>query len=135
MRPSAFMAWTALHGDLAHSHPDEAVRQGLRRVDKERLLILYGRPGVPRNAFELVIQGVRHVIMLHFGRYSSTERRVEILLHALFAALDRPELWVCWISYGLWLAWRDPGARRLVSRARAGAVSGLRRRSRRARPR
>jgi alkylation response protein AidB-like acyl-CoA dehydrogenase len=23
----AFMAWTALHGDLAHSHPDEAVRQ------------------------------------------------------------------------------------------------------------
>lgn len=36
-----------------------AVRRGLRRVDKQRLLVLYGRPGVPRNAFELVVQGVR----------------------------------------------------------------------------
>lgn len=28
--------------------------------EKRRRLILYGRPGVPRNAFELVCQGVRH---------------------------------------------------------------------------
>lgn len=28
--------------------------------DKRRRLIVYGRPGVPRNAFELVCQGVRH---------------------------------------------------------------------------
>ncbi len=34
-------------------------RDGVQRLQKERLLILYGRPGVPRNAFELVIQGVR----------------------------------------------------------------------------
>lgn len=31
-----------------------------------------------------------------------------------FAALDRPELWFFWGPYGLWLFWRDPGARRLV---------------------
>jgi hypothetical protein len=31
-----------------------------------------------------------------------------------FAALDRPELWFFWGPYGLWLFWRDPGARKLV---------------------
>src|SRR5437588_11438931 len=30
------------------------------------------------------------------------------------AALDRPEIWLFWGAYGLWLLWRDPGARRLV---------------------
>jgi hypothetical protein len=32
----------------------------------------------------------------------------------LVAALDRPEVWLFWGPYGLWLFWRDPGARRLV---------------------
>jgi hypothetical protein len=32
----------------------------------------------------------------------------------LVAALDRPEIWLFWGPYGLWLFWRDPGARRLV---------------------
>jgi hypothetical protein len=31
-----------------------------------------------------------------------------------FAALDRPELWLFWGPYGLYLFWRDPSARRLV---------------------
>ena len=31
-----------------------------------------------------------------------------------FAALDRPELWFIWGPYGLYLFWRDPGARKLV---------------------
>ncbi len=31
-----------------------------------------------------------------------------------FAALDRPELWVFWGPFGLYLFWRDPGARKLV---------------------
>jgi hypothetical protein len=31
-----------------------------------------------------------------------------------FAALDRPELWFVWGPFGLYLFWRDPGARRLV---------------------
>src|SRR5947209_1545793 len=30
------------------------------------------------------------------------------------AALDRPEIWLFWGPYGLWLFWRDPGARRMV---------------------
>jgi hypothetical protein len=30
------------------------------------------------------------------------------------AALDRPEIWLVWGPYGLWLFWKDPGARRLV---------------------
>jgi hypothetical protein len=30
------------------------------------------------------------------------------------AALDRPEIWLFWGPYGLWLFWRDPGARKLV---------------------
>ena len=32
-----------------------------------------------------------------------------------FAALDRPELWALWGPYGLYLWWRDPGARKLVA--------------------
>ena len=31
------------------------------------------------------------------------------------AALDRPEIWLFWGPYGLWLFWRDPGARKLVA--------------------
>jgi hypothetical protein len=31
-----------------------------------------------------------------------------------FAALDRPEIWLIWGPYGLWLWWKDPGARKLV---------------------
>jgi len=31
------------------------------------------------------------------------------------AALDRPEIWLFWGPYGLWLWWRDPGARKLVA--------------------
>jgi hypothetical protein len=31
-----------------------------------------------------------------------------------FAALDRPELWLFWGPYGLYVFWRDPGARKLV---------------------
>ncbi|HLH65827.1 MAG TPA: hypothetical protein VKV27_08990, partial [Solirubrobacteraceae bacterium] len=31
-----------------------------------------------------------------------------------FVALDRPEIWLFWGPLGLWLLWRDPGARVLV---------------------
>ncbi|MGH2889597.1 MAG: hypothetical protein ACRDNJ_08210, partial [Solirubrobacteraceae bacterium] len=31
-----------------------------------------------------------------------------------FVALDRPEIWLFWGPLGLWLLWRDPGARALV---------------------
>jgi hypothetical protein len=32
----------------------------------------------------------------------------------LVAALDRPETWAFWGPYGLWLMWKDPGARAMV---------------------
>jgi hypothetical protein len=32
----------------------------------------------------------------------------------LIPALDRPEVWIVWGPYGLWLMWRDRGARALV---------------------
>jgi hypothetical protein len=38
----------------------------------------------------------------------------QAFLVGFFAALDRPELWVFWVPYGLFLLWRDPGARKLV---------------------
>jgi hypothetical protein len=31
-----------------------------------------------------------------------------------FVALDRPEIWLFWGPLGLWLLWKDPGARMLV---------------------
>jgi hypothetical protein len=36
-------------------------------------------------------------------------------LVGFLVALDRPEIWLFWIPYGLWLARRDPGARGLVA--------------------
>jgi hypothetical protein len=38
----------------------------------------------------------------------------QAFVFAFFAALDRPEIWVFWGPYGLYLWWRDPGARKLV---------------------
>jgi hypothetical protein len=32
----------------------------------------------------------------------------------IIPALDRPEFWLIWGPYGLWLMWKDPGARALV---------------------
>ncbi len=40
--------------------------------------------------------------------------RHRAFIFGFFAALDRPELWFFWGPYGLYLFWRDPGARRLV---------------------
>jgi hypothetical protein len=40
--------------------------------------------------------------------------RRQALVLGFFAGLDRPELWFVWVPFGLWLAWRDADARRLV---------------------
>ena len=40
--------------------------------------------------------------------------RQRAFVFGFLAALDRPELWFFWGPYGLYLFWRDPGARRLV---------------------
>ena len=43
------------------------------------------------------------------GRYR------QCFLVGFFVALDRPEIWLFWGPYGLWLFWRDSGARILVA--------------------
>jgi hypothetical protein len=48
------------------------------------------------------------------------ERHVDGHRHQAFAlgfvaALDRPEIWLFWGPYGLWLMWKDPSSRRLVA--------------------
>jgi hypothetical protein len=38
----------------------------------------------------------------------------QALAVGFIAALDRPEIWVFWGPFGLWLFWKDPAARKLV---------------------
>ncbi|MGA2928461.1 MAG: hypothetical protein ABSG43_21210 [Solirubrobacteraceae bacterium] len=51
--------------------------------------------------------------LIAVDRYLDGARRQAFAV-GFFAALDRPELWVFWGPFGLYLWWRDPGARRLV---------------------
>lgn len=49
----------------------------------------------------------------------AVERHLDGHRHQAFmlgfvAALDRPEIWLYWGPYGLWLMWKDPSARALV---------------------
>jgi O-antigen/teichoic acid export membrane protein len=38
----------------------------------------------------------------------------QAFLAGIVVAWDRPESWIVWGPYGLWLLWKDPGARKLV---------------------
>jgi len=38
----------------------------------------------------------------------------QAFLVGLLVALDRPEIWLFWGPYGLWLMWKDPGSRVIV---------------------
>lgn len=59
-------------------------------------------------------EGLATALMLvAVDRYLDGARRQAFVV-GFFAALDRPELWVLWGPYGLFLFWRDAGARRLV---------------------
>ncbi|MBV9605333.1 MAG: hypothetical protein JO027_09505 [Solirubrobacterales bacterium] len=51
--------------------------------------------------------------LIAVDRFLDGARRQAFVV-GFFAALDRPELWFFWGPYGLYLFWRDPGARRLV---------------------
>ncbi|MGO9751148.1 MAG: hypothetical protein ACLP8S_21400 [Solirubrobacteraceae bacterium] len=49
----------------------------------------------------------------------AVERHLDGHCHQAFAlgfvaALDRPEVWLFWGPYGLWLMWKDPSSRKLV---------------------
>ena len=53
------------------------------------------------------------LLLIAIDRGLDGSRRQAFALGFL-AALDRPELWVFWGAYGLYLWWKDPGSRRLV---------------------
>jgi hypothetical protein len=42
-------------------------------------------------------------------------RHRQAFVVGFLVALDRPEIWLFWGPYGLWLFWKDPGARVLVA--------------------
>jgi len=54
------------------------------------------------------------LVLVALDRHLDGARRQAFAV-GFFAALDRPELWLLWGPYGLYLWWRDPGARRLVA--------------------
>src|ERR1019366_9043471 len=53
------------------------------------------------------------VILIAIERHLDGKPRQAFAIGFL-AALDRPEIWLFWGPYGLYLWWKDPGARKLV---------------------
>jgi hypothetical protein len=53
------------------------------------------------------------IVLIAFDLHLDGKHRAAFAV-GFFAALDRPEIWLFWGPYGLWLFWKDPGARRLV---------------------
>ncbi len=53
------------------------------------------------------------LVLIALDRHLDGARRQAFAIGFL-AALDRPELWLLWGPYGLYLWWKDPGARKLV---------------------
>jgi hypothetical protein len=53
------------------------------------------------------------IILIAVERHLDGQPRQAFALGFL-AALDRPEIWLFWGPYGLYLWWKDPGARKLV---------------------
>ncbi len=53
------------------------------------------------------------LVLLALERHLDGARRQAFAV-GFAAALDRPELWLFWGPYGLYLWWKDPGARKLV---------------------
>jgi len=53
------------------------------------------------------------LVLVALDRHLDGARRQAFVI-GFFAALDRPELWLLWGPYGLYLWWKDPAARKLV---------------------
>ncbi len=54
------------------------------------------------------------LVLIAIDRHLDGKRRQAFAVGFL-AALDRPEIWLFWGPYGLWLWWKDPEARKLVA--------------------
>jgi hypothetical protein len=59
-------------------------------------------------------EGLATVLMLVAIERHLDGRPRQAFAVGFFVALDRPEIWLFWGPYALWLFWRDPGARKLV---------------------
>ena len=53
------------------------------------------------------------LVLIALDRHLDGSRR-QALVIGFFATLDRPELWILWGAYAIYLWWADPAARRLV---------------------
>ncbi|MGZ4171313.1 MAG: hypothetical protein ACXVRN_08115 [Solirubrobacteraceae bacterium] len=53
------------------------------------------------------------LLLISIDRHLDGKSRQAFVVGFL-VALDRPEIWLFWGPYGLWLFWKDPGARVLV---------------------
>jgi hypothetical protein len=53
------------------------------------------------------------LVLVAVDRHLAGARRQAFIV-GFFAALDRPELWLAWGPYGLYLWWKEPEARKLV---------------------
>jgi hypothetical protein len=54
------------------------------------------------------------LLLISIDRHVDGKHRQAFVVGFL-VALDRPEIWLFWGPYGLWLFWKDPGARVLVA--------------------
>ncbi|HEY2320130.1 MAG TPA: hypothetical protein VGH67_17615 [Solirubrobacteraceae bacterium] len=54
------------------------------------------------------------LLLISIDRHLDGRHRQAFVVGFL-VALDRPEIWLFWGPYGLWLFWKDPGARVLVA--------------------
>ncbi len=59
------------------------------------------------------------LVLIAFERHLDGARR-QAFVAGFFAALDRPEIWLVWVPYGIYVCRHDPGARWLV-----GTLLGL----------
>lgn len=75
---------------------------------------LVNSPGFVSNGALGYSEGLAVALMLAAVDRFLDGRRHQAFVLGFLVALDRPETWVFWGAYGLWLAWRDPSARRLV---------------------
>jgi hypothetical protein len=54
------------------------------------------------------------LLLISIDRHLDGKHRQAFIVGFL-VALDRPEIWLFWGPYGLWVFWKDPGARVLVA--------------------
>jgi hypothetical protein len=72
-------------------------------------------PGFISNNALGYSEGLATAVMLMAVDSYIDGHRHRAFVFGFITSLDRPELWVFWMPFGIWLAWRDPGARKLVA--------------------